>query len=93
MVDALARFKEAVKSKYIIQQGKEHPFGMILRRHALNAQRRQGRMGIVIAKEYPKSPRKIDALMAAVLAYECRQEAISLGLDKVNKASVPVRVR
>jgi hypothetical protein len=52
----------------------------VLTRHALNARRRISRSGVTIAKEHPGSPRKIDAVMAAVLAYECRQDAVALGV-------------
>ena len=51
-----------------------------LTRHVLNARRREGRMGITISKEYPRSPKKIDAAMAAVLAYEARADAVASGV-------------
>lgn len=77
MVKALERFHAAVLAK-----GLTHDGGSVLTRHALNARRRVGRTGVTIAKEHPRSPRKIDAVMAAVLAYEARADAVAMGLDK-----------
>lgn len=87
MVSALERFRLAVKGKQVSytpsddRVGDERDRAMILRRHALNAKRMPTRSGLQIRKEYPKSPRKIDALMAAVLAYEARGQAIGEGLS------------
>lgn len=88
MVGALMRFKEAVRTGALAHNGNK-----TLRRHVLNAQRRDSRSGITVAKEYPKSPRKIDALLAATLAYEARQEAISKGLNKTRRSAIPERAR
>jgi phage terminase large subunit-like protein len=74
MVDALERFHEAVLTQQLTHDG-----GSVLTRHVLNARRRVGRSGITISKEFPGSPRKIDAAMAAVLAYECRGDAVTAG--------------
>lgn len=76
MVSALERFREAVVSKRLTHDG-----STLLRRHVLNARRRVSRSGIQIAKEYPGSPRKIDAAMAAVLAYEARADAVAAGVS------------
>lgn len=77
MVDALERFHDAV-----VTGGLTHDGGSVLTRHVLNARRRVVRQGITIAKEHPKSVNKIDAAMAAVLAYECRSDAIAKGLGR-----------
>jgi phage terminase large subunit-like protein len=74
MVDALERFHEAVLTGQLTHDG-----GTVLARHVLNARRRVGRSGITISKEFPGSPRKIDGAMAAVLAYECRGDAVTAG--------------
>lgn len=74
MVAALERFYEAVVRKTLSHDG-----GHQMRRHVLNARRRVGRSGMTISKEYPKSPNKIDACMAAVLAYEARADAVAAG--------------
>lgn len=52
----------------------------VLTRHVLNARRRLGRFGVSISKENPESPRKIDAAVAAVLAFEARRQAVAAGL-------------
>lgn len=49
-------------------------------RHLLNARRRQGRSGLQIAKAYPESPNKIDAAVAAILAWQARLAAVAAGL-------------
>ncbi|GAA0632232.1 terminase [Kutzneria viridogrisea] len=74
MVESLARFHDAV-----VEQRLSHDGGHVLTRHALNARRRVGRTGVTIAKENPSSARKIDAVMAAVLAYEARADAVATG--------------
>ena len=50
-----------------------------LTRHVLNARRRESRAGIQIAKEHPDSPRKIDAAVSAILAWQCRLDALAKG--------------
>lgn len=75
MVDVLARFHDAVVEKRLTHDGDS-----VLTRHVLNARRRLGRSGITIAKEHPQSDRKIDAAVAAVLAYEARADAVASGV-------------
>lgn len=77
MVDALERFHAAVTSGELTHDG-----GTVLTRHVLNSRRRVGRSGITISKETPSSTRKIDAAMAAVLAYECRADAVAKGFAR-----------
>lgn len=77
MVDALERFHEAVVTRELTHDG-----GSVLTRHVLNSRRRVGRSGITISKEHPGSSRKIDAAMAAVLAYECRGDAVAKGFAR-----------
>jgi len=50
-----------------------------LTRHVLNARKRAVRSGDVITKDRHNSPRKIDAAVAATLAYEARADAIAAG--------------
>jgi hypothetical protein len=47
-------------------------------RHVYNARRRPNAWGITIGKDARVSPRKIDALAAAVLARLCRQDYLAL---------------
>lgn len=76
MADALARFHDAA-----LENRLSHDHDPVLTRHVLNARRRVSRSGITIAKEHPSSPRKIDAAMAAVLAYEARADAVASGIS------------
>lgn len=75
MVDVLSRFRDAVVEKRLTHDG-----DTVLTRHVLNARRRLGRSGITIAKEHPQSDRKIDAAIAATLAYEARADAVATGV-------------
>jgi hypothetical protein len=96
MEHALDRFTEAVEDKALSFAGTDKadddaPFsrlGATLTRHVLNAKRRpMGRNHMGIGKEHPKSPKKIDAAMSAVLAYECRADAVAAGITKRKKRS------
>lgn len=82
MVSALERFHDGVTG-----HGLTHDGSTVLTRHVLNSKRRAGRAGITISKDRHGSPNKIDAAMAAVLAYEARADAVALG------AGAPVRAR
>lgn len=53
-----------------------------LTRHVLNARKRSTKSGILIYKEYPESPRKIDAAYAAIMAWKARTDAIAKGVGK-----------
>lgn len=45
-----------------------------------------------IEKEHPKSPRKIDAVMAAILAFEARGDAVATGVKPKSRTGVPRRL-
>jgi phage terminase large subunit-like protein len=75
IVRALERFANAVTDGEMTHDG-----DAVLTRHALNARRRPSRSGLQIAKEHPSSDRKIDAVVAAVLAFEARADAIAKGV-------------
>jgi hypothetical protein len=60
-------------------------------RHILNARVWERPAGNVIGKESKKSPKKIDACMAATLAYECRAAYLHHG-EKPKNTFVPRRV-
>lgn len=86
MVLALERFAEAVR-----EQALSHEDQSVLTRHVGNARVRMTRAGATIAKAFPQSPDKIDACMAAVIAYEARNDAIAAGVTE-DQMFVPVRV-
>jgi hypothetical protein len=64
-----------------------------LRAHALNARRRPSAAGIQLRKEYPASPRKIDAIVAGLIAHAVMLEARRTGLDEPVAAFIPRRIR
>src|SRR5690606_26888501 len=71
MVQATERFRSAVMTKEICHDGDER-----LTRHVLNAVTREvtvgGEVGILIQKDSPRSMRKIDLAVCAILALEAR---------------------
>lgn len=85
-VRALEQFHSAVIDGELTHDGTS-----ILSRHILNARRRPTRSGIQIAKEHPDSARKIDAAVAAVLAWQARLEAVAAGIGA--PSFVPRRIR
>lgn len=96
MESALDRFMEAVEDKGLSHAESldvDEPsallrLGATLTRHVRNARRRpMGRNHLGIGKEHAKSPKKIDAAMSAVLAYECRADAVAAGITKRKKRS------
>lgn len=87
MVHALERFYEAVRTGDLVHD--DHP---TLTRHVGNARVRPTRSGDLIGKPFPSSPDKIDAAVAAVIAYEARNDAIAAGVLADDGMWVPVRV-
>ncbi|MFD3361637.1 terminase [Streptomyces albidoflavus] len=96
MEAAISRFHEAVEDKGLshaetLATDDASPallLGATLTRHVLHARRRpMGRNHLGIGKEHAKSPKKIDAAMSAVLAYECRADAVAAGITKRKKRS------
>jgi len=86
VVRALEQFQNAVIDKELTHSG------LALSRHVLNSRRRLGRSGVSIAKEHPESFNKIDAAVAAVLAYQARLQALSKG-EATKTTFVPRRIR
>lgn len=80
LVRALDQFNSAVVDGELSHDG-----SFALTRHVLNARRRVSRAGIQIAKEHPDSARKIDAAVAAVLAWQARLDAVAAGADQPAK--------
>jgi phage terminase large subunit-like protein len=87
VVRALEQFQNAVVDHELTHDGSR-----TLTRHILNARRRIGRGGVTIAKEHPDSKNKIDAAVSAVLAYQCRLQALSKG-EATRATFVPRRIR
>lgn len=80
MQGATERFRTDLVAGRVAHSGDE-----TLTRHVLNAQVREARGGYWLTKSRPGSPDKIDAAVAAVLAYEARADAISAGDDREKK--------
>ena len=72
MMQAVERFRTDVAGQKIRHAGDSR-----LTRHVLNAQVRETRGGYWLAKSRPSSPDKIDAAVAAVLAYEARADVLA----------------
>jgi hypothetical protein len=84
----LEEFESAVRARRLCHGG-----GPTLTRRVLNARRRPKPHGMTIATEHPRSDRKIDAAMAACLAYEARRDAIAKGVGRKVPMFVPYRIR
>jgi len=87
-VRALEQFHSAVVDGELTHDG-----SFALTRHVLNARRRMSRSGLQIGKAFPDSPLKIDAAIAAVLAYQARLVAVAAGAGEAEDSFVPRRVR
>lgn len=74
MGHALERFHSAVVDGSI-----RHDADPVLVEHVGNARRRKARGFLSIGKEHPKSPRKIDVCVAAVLAFEAFGDCVAAG--------------
>lgn len=82
MVAALERLHTAIQSVDDVAVFGDH----CLVRHFLNARVRARKQGDLIFKESPKSPLKIDAAMAATLAYAARSAFLLLGVGSSDKS-------
>ncbi len=86
MVSALDQLHSAIVQQECTLSGES-----TLVRHLLNARRRPSRAGLQIAKEHPESARKIDAAVAATLAWQARLAAVAAGITGAPKG-VPRRI-
>jgi len=85
MVGAVERFRTDVNARTLRYAGNE-----VLTRHVLNCQVREARGGgYWLSKERPGSPQRIDAAVAAVLAYEARADALASG-ETTRRSRVPI---
>ena len=87
-VDMLQKFQDAVLDRELT-----HLDDPTLTQHVLNARRMESTAGTQIRKEHPQSPRKIDAAVAAVLAWQARLDAVAKGLGATPKKRVAIKVR
>ncbi|MBD0739847.1 hypothetical protein BGM09_10460 [Streptomyces sp. CBMA29] len=83
MVQAVERFRSAVTVNDLSHDGNTD-----LTRHVLQAVTREVPQGLLIQKDSPRSKRKIDLAVCAVLAFEARADAIADGRMKVRRSRV-----
>lgn len=93
MAFAIRRFDDAIRAG-----GLSHDGDADLTRHIGNAYKKATKIRgdddkwlWTIEKEHPKSPRKIDAAMAAILAFEARGDAVAAGAGR-SETFVPTRI-
>ena len=77
-------------STALITNAIDHDGDPALVRHLKNARTRSTRYGLTLRKDRKGSPNKIDAAMAAVLAFQARIDAIAAGLDRRRQVSTLV---
>jgi len=70
-----------------------HDGSFRLTQHVLNARRRIRRQKLALGKEHDYSPNKIDACVAAVLAWQARLDAVAKGVGRRRSGAVPRRSR
>lgn len=85
-IAAFRTFHDAVTEHAVTFDG-----SISIRRHLLNARMVIRAGGIWIEKKHPDSEDKIDAAIAAVLAYQARLDAIAAGALKKPRRRAPVR--
>lgn len=78
----------------VVERDLSHDGSWALTRHVLNARRRVERGRLKLEKESKSSGRKIDACIAAILAWQARLDAVSVGAGVSRRSvTVPARVR
>jgi phage terminase large subunit-like protein len=77
MVEAVERFHTATVTGQLLHDGDR-----VLAWHVGNCLRKETPQGYILRKDKPKSKNKIDAAIAAILAYEARGDAIADGRMK-----------
>lgn len=85
---AVEQFEGAVRN-----QDMTHDGSYALTRHMLNARRRLAHGKLAIGKESDYSPKKVDAAVAAVLAWQARLDAVAAGIKTSRARQVPKRIR
>jgi hypothetical protein len=85
---AVEAFEAAVRNKEL-----RHDGSFRLTQHVLNTRRRVARQRLTLGKAHDYSPHKIDACVAAVLAWQARMDAVAAGVRPRPKRKAPVRVR
>ncbi len=93
MAEALERFQTSILVGDVSFDD-ETPFGRQMMRHLVNARKWSRRGGTVIGKEGKNSPKKIDAAMAATLAFRAAADVLAKKTaDEPDDDWVPFAVR
>jgi phage terminase large subunit-like protein len=93
MAEALERLHTAIVKGGVMHDD-DTRLGKVMSRHFRNARRWKRRGGTVIGKESKNSPKKIDAAVAATLAFEAAADYLAKKIETPEEQSfVPVRVR
>jgi phage terminase large subunit-like protein len=86
--DDIRDFLTAIRTRGVLHDGSP-----ILTRHAINAKLvKDSDNYLGLYKEFPESPRKIDGIVAAELAYTAAKEALAKGVKPERKSGGKVRV-
>ncbi len=70
-----------------------HDGSFQMTKHVLNARRRTSHGKLALRKEHDQSPNKIDAAVAAVLAWQARLDAVAAGVGQAPAFVAPRRLR
>jgi hypothetical protein len=92
MAEALERLHTAI-SNGDMSHDDDTRLGKVMTRHFRNARRWKRRGGTVIGKEGKNSPMKLDAAIAATLAFECAADYMAGKKTEKKSKGVPSRVR
>jgi len=92
MAAALELLRTAIASGTAVFDD-ESVLGKIMRRHFLNARKWERRGGTLIGKEKKNSPKKIDAAVAATLAFQACSDYLSKKPKDSDSTYVPFAVR
>lgn len=85
---AIEQFEGAIRNQDVTHDGSKS-----LTRHMLNARRRIVNQKLSLGKENDYSPNKVDAAVAAVLAWQARLDALAKGIGTKRAAGAPRRTR
>jgi hypothetical protein len=85
---AIEAFEGAVRNGDLSHDG-----SFRLTQHVLNARRRVRHQKLTLGKSHDYSPHKIDACVAAVLAFQARLDCVAAGIGAAKKRQAPVRLR
>lgn len=77
----------------VVNQELSHDGSFDLTRHVLQARRRIMRNKLTVAKEHDYSDKKVDACVAAILAYQARLDAVAKGIGSRQSSGAVTRSR